>query len=222
MPVPDSSVDAIVTDPPYFDFVHYSELSDFFYAWLTNALGSEYEYLNRPNSSHENEVQDRDHESFKRKICSIFQECNRVLKEDGLLCFSYHHSTIEGWMAIYNSVTEAGFDIVASHPVKAEMSVARPKSTTKNPINIDSILICKKEKKPPIIKNPDVEVLTRIINLLERFTTVNRKLSQSDMFVIICSQAITVASTLRLDGMEAEKFVRSTLESCSNKVAALG
>ncbi|MCC5680896.1 hypothetical protein LH497_28135, partial [Klebsiella pneumoniae] len=30
LPIPDSSVDAVVTDPPYFDFVHYSELSDFF------------------------------------------------------------------------------------------------------------------------------------------------------------------------------------------------
>ncbi len=33
LPVPAGSVDAVVTDPPYFDFVHYSELSDFFFAW---------------------------------------------------------------------------------------------------------------------------------------------------------------------------------------------
>ena len=96
LPIPDASVDAIVTDPPYFDFVHYSELSDFFYAWISNALGDEYEYLNREDSSHENEVQDKDCISFTRKICTIFQECNRVLKEDGLLCFSYHHSSVDG------------------------------------------------------------------------------------------------------------------------------
>jgi putative DNA methylase len=35
LPIPDASVDAVVTDPPYFDFVHYSELSDFFFAWLS-------------------------------------------------------------------------------------------------------------------------------------------------------------------------------------------
>ena len=137
LPIPDSTVDAVVTDPPYFDFVHYSELSDFFYAWLTTALGDEYAYLNRKDSSHENEVQDSDNDLFTKKICSIFRECNRVLKNDGLLCFSYHHSRVEGWMAIYNSVTEAGFDIVAAHPVKAEMSVASPKSAAKEPINLD-------------------------------------------------------------------------------------
>lgn len=31
--LPDRSVDLIVTDPPFFDNVHYSELADFFYAW---------------------------------------------------------------------------------------------------------------------------------------------------------------------------------------------
>ena len=59
-----------------------------------------------------------------------------------------------GWMAIYNAITKAGFDIVAAHPVKAEMSVASPKSAAKNPINLDAILICKKEVKPPQNQKP--------------------------------------------------------------------
>jgi putative DNA methylase len=36
--IPDKSIDAVVTDPPYFDFINYSELSDFFYAWLATVL----------------------------------------------------------------------------------------------------------------------------------------------------------------------------------------
>ena len=217
LPVPDSSVDAVVTDPPYFDFVHYSELSDFFYAWLSNALGDEYEYLNRKDSSHENEVQDRDNDSFTRKICSIFRECNRVLKEDGLLCFSYHHSTIDGWMAIYNSVTEAGFDIVAAHPVKAEMSVASPKSAAKEPINLDAILVCKKEVKPPKITNAEDEILSRFDNYVSRFKAVDRKLSSGDCFVIACSQAIVVASCLRMDKDTTIKFIQWAVDSCAQR-----
>lgn len=217
LPVPDASVDAVVTDPPYFDFVHYSELSDFFYAWLSNALGGEYAYLNRKDSSHENEVQDRDNENFTRKICSVFKECNRVLKDGGLLCFSYHHSTIDGWMAIYNSVTEAGFDIVAAHPVKAEMSVASPKSATKEPINLDAILVCKKEQKAPDISNPDQEILRRYCFYLSRFEAIDRKLSAGDKFVIACSQAISVASMKRMDRESANSFIRKSLAMCSNK-----
>jgi len=212
LPIPDSCVDAVVTDPPYFNFVHYSELSDFFYAWLTNVLGSEYNYLNQKDSSHENEVQDRDSSSFSRKLCGIFKECNRVLKDDGLLCFSYHHSTVEGWMAIYSSVTDAGFDIVAAHPVKAEMSVSSPKSASKNPINLDAILICKKERTPPEIGDAESEVNMRVYNLIERFLTVDRNLSNGDLFVIICSQALSVASTLRLNKDLAENLIRKSLD----------
>lgn len=195
----------------------------FFYAWLTKALGSEYKYLNRQDSSHKNEVQDRDNKSFSRKICSIFQECNRVLKDEGLLCFSYHHSAIEGWMAIYDSVTRAGFDIVAAHPVKAEMSVASPKSSTKNPINIDAILVCKKESTPPKIDDPETEIENRINSLLDRFMSVERNLSDGDIFVIACSQALSVASILRLDSAQAESLVRNTIRQITdvkNKVAA--
>src|ERR1019366_8854759 len=37
--VPDSSVDCVVMDPPYYDNVMYAELSDFFYVWLKRTAG---------------------------------------------------------------------------------------------------------------------------------------------------------------------------------------
>jgi putative DNA methylase len=204
--IPDNSVDTIVTDPPYFDFVHYSELSDFFYAWLSKALGGEYEYLSRQDSSHKNEVQDKDKENFSRKINRIFSECHRVLKNEGLMCFSYHHSTIDGWMAIYNAVTLAGFDIVAAHPVKAEMSVASPKSAAKNPINLDSILVCKKEINLLKVGNIQEELMKRFDNYIHRFEAMGRKLSGGDRFVIACSQALSIASMAKMDSINAREF----------------
>lgn len=58
--LPDASVDAVITDPPYFDFVHYSELSDFFFAWLAPALKSRYSWFDRTDSSDKGEVQHHD------------------------------------------------------------------------------------------------------------------------------------------------------------------
>lgn len=58
--LPDASVDAVITDPPYFDFVHYSELSDFFFAWLAPVLKSRYSWFERPDSSDKGEVQHQD------------------------------------------------------------------------------------------------------------------------------------------------------------------
>lgn len=207
LPIPDNSVDAVVTDPPYFDFIHYSELSDFFYAWLSKVLCQDFEYFSHKNSSHKNEVQDKDNERFSEKIATIFSECFRVLKKDGLMCFSYHHSTIEGWMAIYNAITKSGFYIVATHPVKAEMSVGSPKSATKKPINIDAIIVCKKETKPPSLENIQQELISRYENYLTRFETIGRTLGQGDKFVIACSQAISIASIVRMDDIETKKIL---------------
>ncbi len=218
LPIPDGSVDVVVTDPPYFDFIHYSELSDFFYAWLSSALGDKYDYLSRKDSSHVNEVQDKDNESFSLKIRSIFAECNRVLKHEGLMCFSYHHSTIDGWMAIYDAITQAGFDIVAAHPVKAEMSVASPKSSTKNPINLDAILVCKKKVNPPMVGNIRNELTQRFDHYVLRYRTLGRKLSAGDKFVIACSQAISLASTARMNSSEARGFTVWAASMCANEI----
>lgn len=40
--LPDSSLDAVITDPPYFDSVPYADLSDFFYVWLKRSIGHLY------------------------------------------------------------------------------------------------------------------------------------------------------------------------------------
>jgi len=39
LPFDDSVFDAIITDPPYYDNVSYSNLSDFFYVWLKRSIG---------------------------------------------------------------------------------------------------------------------------------------------------------------------------------------
>jgi len=203
LPIPDEVVDAVVTDPPYFDFVHYSELSDFFYAWLKKALVESYDYFDREDSSHANEVQDKENEVFSRKIQSVFSECNRVLKSDGVMCFSYHHSTVDGWIAIYNAVVKAGFVISAAHPVKAEMSVATPKSGSKSPINIDAILVCKKASIVQHRVSPEAEITERIHQYFSRFEDIGRNLSEGDKFVVACSQAVSVASEQKMTAGDA-------------------
>jgi len=91
------------------------------------------------------EVQDTDPKYFSEKLTNVFLECNRVLIDDGLLIFTYHHSKHEGWTAVYNAIRRSGFSCIQSYPVKAEMSVSMPIQQAKSPINLDLILVCKKE-----------------------------------------------------------------------------
>jgi putative DNA methylase len=45
LPYPDNYFDAVFTDPPYYDNVTYSDLSDFFYVWLKRSIGDLYPEL---------------------------------------------------------------------------------------------------------------------------------------------------------------------------------
>jgi len=57
LPLPEKSIDAVITDPPYFDFVHYSELSDFFFFWLSPVLRKRYPWMAGEDSSAQGEIQ---------------------------------------------------------------------------------------------------------------------------------------------------------------------
>lgn len=194
LPLPDSSVDAVVTDPPYFDFVHYSELSDFFFAWLSPALKVRYSWFDRPDSSDIGEVQHKDPHVFARQLACVFSECCRVLKDDGVLAFSFHHSRAEGWAAIYEAITKAGLVLVAAHPVHAELRAASPKTAAKNPISIDAILVCKK-RSARSATNPDESfVIHKSAALAKKLQAGGMTLSLADHFVIIASQSLVALS----------------------------
>jgi len=130
----DASVDLVVTDPPFFDNVHYSELADFFFAW--QQLGPSPFVDKRVTTRHAEEVQDTSAAQFAAKLRAVFAECCRVLRKDGLLVFTYHHSRMDGWTSLADAVVGAGFSLVNCHPVKSEMSVAAPKSQAKEPIQL--------------------------------------------------------------------------------------
>lgn len=177
LPIPNQVVDAVVTDPPYFDFIHYSELSDFFFAWLAPVLATEYPFFNRPTSYHEGEVQNKQPEAFAVNLARVFSEAHRVLKTDGVLVFSFHHSRPDGWASIYQALKTSGFYVVAAYPVYAEMKGASPKTSTKEPISVDIILVCKKHDTT---YNED----HRAVEYAHELHRVGIELSQSDHFNI--------------------------------------
>jgi putative DNA methylase len=196
--LPDASVDVVVTDPPYFDFVHYSELADFFYAWLKPGLQDTYpEFLPR-TTRHLEEVQQKDANAFSRALLNVLYECNRVLKPEGLLIFSFHHSRNEGWEAVGQAIFDAGLGVVAAHPIKAEMAAASPKSQASNPINYDAILVCKhREPTTSITLTEAIQVtLQKVRDKLYIITQNSSSFipATGDIFVILQSEALCVFS----------------------------
>lgn len=193
----DASVDLVLTDPPFFDNVHYSELADFFFVWQELFFGAR-SPAGRGTTRHKGEVQDTDVDRFATKLQAVFRESLRVLKDEGLLVFSYHHSRDEGWTSVCDAVLGAGFSFVHAQPVKAEMSVAAPKTQAKEPIDIDVMLVCRKRTRDQRERHSDesmsklVEVASR--DKIRRFNRTGRQLSRNDVRVVVLSQLLVEAS----------------------------
>ncbi|CAB3752566.1 hypothetical protein LMG29542_01813 [Paraburkholderia humisilvae] len=188
----DKCVDAVLTDPPFFDNVHYSQLADFFHVWQRHILG-EAETRIKDTTRSDFEVQNADQGDFTARLAAVWKEAHRVLKDDGLLAFTYHHSRSEGWRSVLQALMDAGFGITAAHPIKAEMSVAKPKQQAKEPIDIDIILVCRKRSRL-VTHHWNGDLWAAVVPVANsqarRLQEMARKLSRNDVRVIVMAQLL--------------------------------
>lgn len=131
LPYPDNYFDAIFTDPPYYDNVPYSYLSDFFYVWLKRTIGDLYpDLFSTPLTPKSKEIVAYTHEDggfdagkkyFEDMLKKSFQEIHRILKPNGIAVIVYAHKTTSGWETLINSLLDSGLVITASWPINTEM-----------------------------------------------------------------------------------------------------
>lgn len=205
------SVDAVITDPPFFDNVHYSQLADFFHVWQRYVLGPDQAAT---STRHDDEVQNSDAAAFQARLSSVWKECHRVLKPQGLLVFTYHHSRAEGWGSVLQSLVDARFMVVQAHPVKAEMSVAMPKHQASEPIDVDMILVCRKRDDAALERVAEslvAQASREAAAQISRFAAVGRGVSRNDVRVILTAQVVARLSRC-WDGSS------STLEGMSDSI----
>ena len=122
----DGTIDLVLTDPPYFDNIAYSELAEFFVPWLTllkvleNPKGSEQVVLESLLARRGDQTSVR---RYTEGLGGAFAEIGRVLKANGLLVFSYRHSTAAAWEALATGLQRSGLLVVAYMPVPGEAGI---------------------------------------------------------------------------------------------------
>jgi putative DNA methylase len=140
--------DLVITDPPYADNVNYSELSDFFYVWLRQVLFKRYkcfapEYTPKVNEIIQNKTRGNDLLKFQEGLEKVFLESGKVLKDDGLLIFTFHHEANEAWVSVLESLFNAGFYLEAVYPYESDARKGGALGAQK--IAYDTIHVCKKK-----------------------------------------------------------------------------
>lgn len=112
LPLPDKSVDAIITDPPYGSNVQYAELSSFWNIWLKHYKDDLETFI---KNEEEAVVNRKDFEGskgishYEEKLYEVYSECNRVLKDNGFLVFTFNNKKLKVWIALLNAIAKSGF-----------------------------------------------------------------------------------------------------------------
>lgn len=102
--LPAGSLDAVITDPPYHDDVHYGELSDLFRAWAGETTGTlKGDAIVRQLTGAAGT------DAYQRLLTDIFTEAHRALRSDGHLVLSYANRHPGAWVALFNALEAAGF-----------------------------------------------------------------------------------------------------------------
>ena len=125
------SVDAVITDPPYYDNVPYADISDFFYVWLRRTVGHLYpehfasdvtpkkaEAVAEPTRHGGSKGKAR--EVYEAMMAQSFSEAGRVLKSGGQLTVVYAHKTTLGWSTLVDALRRAGFIVTEAWPLDTE------------------------------------------------------------------------------------------------------
>ena len=183
--LPDESASIFFTDPPYYDAVPYSDLSDFFYVWLKRVLPQhsllrdQFDPQNPLTPKALEAVQDeakqyngrpKDRQFFEERMAEAFAEGRRVLKEDGLGCVVFAHKTTEGWEALLTGLIRGGWTITASWPIATERS-ARMRARESAALSSSVHLVCRpRPEKAPVGDWGDVlrELPNRVGDWMER------------------------------------------------------
>ncbi len=122
--IPPSVVDYVVTDPPYYDNVQYSDLSNFFRVWLRMLLPGEADWCYDPTASAVSEGNHEGVRKYAEVLTNIWQVCHSALKRDGLLIFTFHHWSPEAWAALTLSLKRARFELANRYVVFSENPIS--------------------------------------------------------------------------------------------------
>ena len=155
--------DVIVTDPPYYDAIPYSDLMDFFYIWLrrsTRGLNDEinevFEPPLSPKWNHETEdgelIDDssrfggdraKSKKTYENGMFRAFSACHYSLNAGGKMVVVFAHKHPDAWETLVSAIIRAGFIVDGSWPIQTERT-GRMRANISAALASSVWLVCRK------------------------------------------------------------------------------
>jgi putative DNA methylase len=187
--------DAIITDPPYYDAIPYSDLMDFFHVWLRRTLyglnlehdgvfaaltGPKWdkktedgELVDQPGRFGGNQEVSR--QVYEDGMARVFKACHAALVPDGALVIVFANKQPMAWGALVAALIRAGFVVDASWPIKTERAV-RTNAIATASLSSSVWLVCRKRPttaRPGYDRPVVAEMRSNITEQMRRFWDAN-------------------------------------------------
>lgn len=201
-----ASLDAVLTDPPYYGMVQYGELMHFLYIWLRKLMGGDFVGLEAESTKHAGELtgnatEGRGIEKFAEGLAIVYTRMAAALKPGAPLAFTYHHNKQEAYLAAGMAILDAGLTCTASLPCPAEMGGSIHISGTGSSI-VDTVFVCRRDGVVPaqwIFKNAP-ELVTIMRSELTQLSSAGMKPTAGDIRCIAYGHITRMAiANLRAD-----------------------
>ena len=155
--------DAIITDPPYYDAIPYSDIMDFFYVWLrrclfgmspemdaafANQLGPKWDHDSGDgelidDSSRFGGDKAASKKNFEDGMAAVFRRCHAALKPNGILVIVFANKNPDAWETLVGALIRAGFAVDGSLPIQTEQS-SRMRAISSAALSSSVWLVCRK------------------------------------------------------------------------------
>ena len=136
-----STFDLVLTDPPYYDAIPYSDLMDFFYVWLRRVLAGQDAEIDRAFSmplgpkwdaqTEDGELIDdasrfagdgaKSKRAYEEGMFRSFRRCQEALNVDGRMVVVFANKKPDAWETLASAMIRAGFVVDGSWPIMTEM-----------------------------------------------------------------------------------------------------
>ena len=186
----ENEFDAVITDPPYYDNIIYSEVADYFYVWQRILLKDEYEEFQphktpRKESIVANPAENKGEQEFESELHEAFGVINKALKDDGVLAFTYHHSNVDSWGELLEALCDVGFIVTATYPISADINKSNWKLSGGSAVEFDIIIVARPaDEREPTSWNSLRRKIYRTSQETQSRLENNRDLSAGDIGVI--------------------------------------
>ena len=158
--------DCVITDPPYYDAIPYSDLMDFFYVWLKRQVHDSFRDMSSifsrdlcPKWNHQ--LQDgeliddtsrfdgdkkKSKENYEEGMYRAFAACNSALKSQGRMVVVFANKQPDAWETLVAALIRAGFVVDGAWPIQTEQT-SRTRAMSSAALASSVWIVCR--KRPP-------------------------------------------------------------------------